>query len=133
MFAKREVLDFSQAERLRDGMSRWDFFVLRHRQPANLAVHFVCLLLYFGGLLGALATFNPWYLLGPPLSSLLGSPSHYVFDDGIVGFDRGEGILTRYVPLYVARIYWRMLTGEYAADIARAEAEYRRVLGTARP
>lgn len=128
MIWKREVLDFSQAEALRERMTRWQFFVIRHRQPANLAVHFVCFLLYFGGLGGALLTWNPWYLLGPPLSSLLGSPSHYLFDDGVVGFDRGEGILTRYVPLYVARIYWRMLRGRYREDIADAEARYREAM-----
>ncbi len=128
MFGKREVLDFSRAEVLRERMTTWEYFVLRHRQPANLAVHFVCCLLYFGGLGGALLTWNPWYMLGPPLSSLLGTPSHYLFDDGVVSARHGEGILTRYVPIYVACIYTRMLRGLYAADIEAAEARYREVM-----
>lgn len=128
MFRKREVLDFTHAELLRREMTSWDFFVIRHRQPANLVVHFFCCLLYFGGWALVLATWNPWYLLGPVLSSVIGSPSHYLFDDGVVGFREGEGILTRYVPLYVASIYWRMLRGRYRGDIERAEARYREIM-----
>lgn len=125
---KREVLDFTHHELLRERLSRWEFFVLRHRQPANLVVHFFAVILYFGGVFGLLLTWDPRWLLGGILSSLIASPSHYLFEDGIVSPDRGEGILTRYVPIYVASIYWGLLRGTYWGEVEKAEARYWQVM-----
>lgn len=125
---KREVLDFTHHEHMRERMGQWLFFVIRHRQPANLVVHFFAVNLYFGGIFGFLATFDPRWFLGGILSSVIASPSHYYFDDGIVSPDRGEGILTRYVPIYVASIYFMLLRGTYWPEVEKAEARYREVM-----
>ena len=125
---KREVLDFTHHELLRERLGQWHFFVIRHRQPANLVVHFFAVILYFGGVLGFLATLDPRWFLGGILSSIIASPSHYLFEDGIVSPDRGEGILTRYVPIYVASIYFMLLCGTYWPAVEEAEARYHEVM-----
>lgn len=128
MFSKREVLDFSRAAELRAAMTKWEFFVLRHRQPANLAVHFLCTCLYFGGL-AALAVTRDWRcLLGPALSSLIGSPAHYLFDDGEVDPRHGEGIFTGYVPFFLLRVYFELARGTYFDEVERVEERYRQVM-----
>lgn len=124
----RPVLDFSRAKELRAGLTKWEFFVLRHRQRGNLWVHFFCGIFYWVGLVGFLSSFRWIYLLGPLLSSLLGSPSHYLFQDGIVDPRHGEGVFTGYVPFFVGAIYVRLAMGRYEDDILRAEAKARDLL-----
>ncbi len=127
-FKARPILDFSHAKELRDGMTRWEFFVLRHRQPWNLVVHFFGFILYFGGLLGVLLTWDWRFLGGPVLSSLLATPSHYIFGDGIVDPRYGEGVFTGFVPVYVVSIYWCLWKGTYWDDVRRVEAKHAEIL-----
>lgn len=118
-----QTLDLADEVAWRARLSAWDFFVLRHRKPGNLLVHFVTFVIYWGSPVVAWWTWNPWWLLGLPLSGALAAPSHWLFDDG--GVSVREATWDPAVPFYVTIMFWRMARGLYREDIARAEAAYR--------
>jgi hypothetical protein len=66
----------------------------------------------------ALITWNPWWLLGVPISGPLGAAGHHIFRDG--GISLRESTSSPEVVWFVSRMLWRILRGTYPSDIARA-------------
>lgn len=99
--------------------TRWDRFVIRHRRRGNLLVHALSAALYFGCPVWALLAWSPWPLAGFAVSGLVGAAGHYAFGDG--GVDRREATFAVEVPGYVLLMFWRIVTGRYAEDVALAE------------
>ena len=100
----------------------WDAFVVRHQKPANLVGHFLSFVCFYGGPALALATWNPWWLLAFLASGGIGALSHHLTGDGRV--DVREATSSPLVVFFVTRMFWRILRGAYADDIARANARY---------
>jgi hypothetical protein len=100
----------------------WDAFVVRHQKPSNLAGHFVSFVCFYGGPALALGTRNPWWLLPFFASGGIGALSHHLTGDGKV--DVREATSSPLVVFFVTRMFWRILRGTYAEDIARANARY---------
>ena len=107
-------------------LDAWDAFVVRHQKPSNLAGHFVSFVCFYGGPVLALATWNPWWLLPFFASGGIGALSHFLTGDGRV--DVREATSSPLVVFFVTRMFWRLLRGTYAADIARANARYAEAL-----
>ncbi|HVJ92709.1 MAG TPA: hypothetical protein VM580_23070 [Labilithrix sp.] len=99
-------------------LTPWDRFVLRHRRPGNLVVHFVSAILFFGSPLAALVFKQPWLLLGFFSSGLLGAAGHHVFADGVVSVR--EATVATEVPYFVLVMFYKIARGTYATDIERA-------------
>ncbi len=102
-------------------LTEWDRFVIRHRQPGNLAIHFVSFLFFFGSPIAALV-FRSWWLLVPFfLSGLVGAAGHYIFDDG--GVSVREATSSPQVVMFNVRMVYKVLSGSYGNDIRAALAK----------
>ncbi len=122
-----DALDLRDEGRLRARLPAWDFFVLRHRKPANLAVHFATFVLYCVSLAVAVAKWDYRWLLGCVAAGLIAAPAHWLFDDG--GVNVHEATWDPRVPFFVAIMFWRMARGRYWEDVRQAEARYRELCG----
>jgi len=99
-------------------ITSWDLFVLRHAKRGNLILHFVSWLMFFGGPLLALLSWNAWWLTLFLASGAVGAAGHYVFKDS--GVSLREATSTPGVPLYVSRMFVLIARGEYAEEVRRA-------------
>lgn len=103
-------------------LTPWDVFVLRHRKPANLAIHAVSFAMFYGGPLAALGA-GDWRWMGLFLGSgLVGAFGHWVTGDG--GVSVKEASSSPLVVFYVTRMFLRMAQGRYGADIEAAVARH---------
>lgn len=102
----------------------WDVFVLKHRHPANIALHVLGVVLFYGIAIAALATRNAWLLLALPSSQLAGLLGHALFERSPI--DIRDAVFSTRASRCLNRMFVRVLTGRYADDIrerlARREA-----------
>ncbi|MBI5201372.1 MAG: hypothetical protein HY925_07285 [Elusimicrobia bacterium] len=103
-------------------MSRWDYFVLRHQKPGNLAIHFVSMLCFYGGPVAALAARDARWLGFFFVSGLIGGFGPWYFEDGRVDFR--ELTSRPEVPHYVVVMFWLLSQGRWAEEtrLARERA-----------
>ena len=100
------------------GLEEWDVFVLRHRNPGNLFVHFVSWLMFFGGPFAAVMTKNPYYLLLFFASGAVGAFGHYCFRDS--GVSLKEATSSAKVPVFVTKMFWLLMTRQYWKQVEDA-------------
>lgn len=101
----------------------WDIFVLKHRHPANLALHALGVVLFYGLLAAALWTTKYWLLLLLPTSQLVGLVGHWLFERSYI--DLQDAIFSPRASRSLNRMFYQILTGRYAAEIRRKEDELR--------
>ena len=99
-------------------LSEWDRFILRHQNPGNLFIHFISWLMFFGGPLLAIWKWNFWYLGLFFTSGWMGAFGHFVFKDS--GVSLKEATSSAMVPVYVTRMLWSLLKGDYWSQVERA-------------
>jgi hypothetical protein len=99
----------------------WQAFVVRHRDPLNLRVHFASMCVYLVGCTGffyILATEYrwawSWFLLWCS-SGPIGAAGHWYTEDGKVSVK--EATHDPLVPLFVFRMFWLIAQGRYQAEI----------------
>lgn len=93
----------------------WDVFVLKHRHPANVALHLLGVVIFYGLIVAAIVTRNFWLLLALPLSQLVGLVGHALFEPSPI--DKRDAIFSTRASRCLNRMFVRVLTGRYAADI----------------
>jgi N-acyl-D-aspartate/D-glutamate deacylase len=102
----------------------WDVFVLKHRHPANIALHVLGVVIFYGLLAAAIVTRNAWLLLGLPASQLVGLLGHALFERSHI--DVHDAIFSTRASRCLNRMFVRVLSGRYGGDIrarlARREA-----------
>ena len=102
----------------------WDVFVLKHRHPANVALHVAGVVLFYGLVALAIATRNAWWLLALPSSQLVGLVGHALFERSHI--DVQDAVFSARASRCLNRMFVRVVTGRYAGDIrervARREA-----------
>jgi hypothetical protein len=104
----------------------WDVFVLKHRNPANIALHALGVIIFYGLPAAAWLAGNPWLLLLLPLSQLVGLAGHYFFERSHI--DLQDAIFSFRASRCLNRMFFKIITGGYGEEIrSRAEAlrEYR--------
>jgi hypothetical protein len=106
-------------------LSSWDLFVLRHRHPGNLLVHFVSFVVYYGSVPLAIYFGNFYWLLGLPLSGVIGASGHYIFRDG--GVKVSEATFDPQVVFYVTIMFLKIAQRRYRQDIICAEKKYAQI------
>ncbi|MEN3332860.1 MAG: hypothetical protein V7641_2225 [Blastocatellia bacterium] len=96
----------------------WDIFVMKHQHTANIALHFVGVIIFYGLLALVVLTRN-WWLLGLlPLSQAVGLLGHHFFERSHI--DLQDAVFSVRASRCLNRMFLRLLTGKYAADIQRA-------------
>ena len=106
-------------------LSSWDLFVLRHNKPLNLQIHFVAFLMFYGGPVAALITWDPWWLVAYVLSGPLGAFAHYISGDG--GVNLREATSSPLVVFYVTIMFFKIACRTYAAEVSAARERYERL------
>lgn len=99
----------------------WDVFVLKHRHPANIALHILGVVIFYGLLAGAIVTRNPWLLLALPSSQLVGLLGHALFERTHI--DVHDAVFSGRASRCLNRMFVRVLTGRYGADIRARVAQ----------
>jgi hypothetical protein len=101
----------------------WDIFVLKHRNPANVALHGLGVLIFYGSLAAALLAQSPWWLLGVPVSQASGLLGHVLFERSYV--DARDVVFSWRASRALNRLFASVLRGRYRAEIERVEAALR--------
>jgi N-acyl-D-aspartate/D-glutamate deacylase len=101
----------------------WDIFVMKHQHPANLALHFAGVVIFYGLMALALLTRQWWLLLLLPLSQAVGLLGHYFFERSHI--DLQDAVFSVRASRCLNRMFLRLLTGQYANDIRRANETLR--------
>lgn len=101
-------------------LSPWEEFVLRHRNPVNLWIHFVSWICFMGGPLIALYTRNPWWLAPFFASGAIGTLGHVLSGESDVNYK--EATHNRKVPIFVTRVFWLIALRQYKQEVERVEA-----------
>lgn len=96
----------------------WEIFVMKHQHPANLALHFAGVILFYGLIGLAMVTRNWWLLVLLPLSQTVGLAGHYFFERSHI--DLQDAVFSVRASRCLNRMFLRLLTGKYAGDIKRA-------------
>jgi hypothetical protein len=106
-------------------ITAWELFVLRHRHPLNLRIHFVSMCMYLVGcacFFAVLLTEQrfswPWFALWCA-SGPMGAFGHWWTGDGRVS--AREATHDPAVPFFVFRMFWHLARGSYAEEVRRAE------------
>jgi|JI10StandDraft_1071094.scaffolds.fasta_scaffold3306864_1 hypothetical protein len=101
----------------------WTGFVLHHTAPLNIAFHLASAALYVACPLAALATWDPRWLLGFFGAGLVAALGHALSGEGTGGLTVQRVTFSAAVIRDVARMTALVLTGRWAAEIARARAD----------
>ena len=94
----------------------WDIFVLKHQHPFNIALHGLGVVLFYGLLIAAWVTKNPWLLLFLPLSQIVGLIGHFFFEKSHV--DIRDAIFSVRASRCLNILFVRLIQGKYQEDIA---------------
>jgi N-acyl-D-aspartate/D-glutamate deacylase len=124
-----EIVAASQREHVRGRMSidgrahpftdYWDVFVMKHRHPANIALHVAGVAVFYGLLAIAAAARNPWWLVALPASQITGLIGHALFERSPI--DARDAVFSLRASRCLNRMFVRVLTGRYGADIRERE------------
>ncbi|MDN3577046.1 amidohydrolase family protein [Chitinimonas viridis] len=103
------------------GLERyWDIFVMKHQSWPNIWLHVLAVILMYGSALIAVFSLNPWWLLGVPLSNLLGQFGHARFEPSHV--DGRDALFSWRAMHALLKLAALALSGRYAAELARVQA-----------
>jgi hypothetical protein len=95
----------------------WDIFVLKHRNPYNVALHVLGVIIFYGLLIVAWLTRNPWLLLLLPLSQVVGLAGHYFFERSHI--DLQDAVFSFRASRCLNRMFFKLITGGYGQEIRR--------------
>jgi N-acyl-D-aspartate/D-glutamate deacylase len=96
----------------------WDIFLLKHRDPINIALHFLGVIIFYGVIALAVAAGNPWLLFMLPLSQLVGLAGHYFFERSHI--DLQDAVFSFRASRCLNKMFLYVLTGKYRQEVERA-------------
>jgi N-acyl-D-aspartate/D-glutamate deacylase len=106
----------------------WDVFLLKHQHPANVALHALGVVIFYGLLALAFAARNPWLLALLPLSQFVGLMGHWLFERSHV--DLRDAVFSVRASRCLNKMFFKLVTGGYGAEVRRANEELRRYQST---
>jgi hypothetical protein len=92
------------------GLTEWEYFVLRHQTPGNLALHAVSWIASNATAVAFVVTRNWWWLAAFAVTPAIGVAGHYIDRDGLV---RSRDFVRPQTHFYVGRILLLWFTGRY--------------------
>jgi hypothetical protein len=93
----------------------WDIFVLKHRNKYNIALHVCGVIIFYGLLIWAWMTRNPWLLCFLPLSQAVGLAGHYFFERSHI--DLQDAVFSIRASRCLNRMFFKLITGGYGREI----------------
>lgn len=102
----------------------WDIFVMKHRRWPNIRLHVLAVFIMYGSAALAAATLDYWWLLGIPLSNVLGQFGHARFEATHV--DGRDALFSWRALLALTRLALLVVCGRYRGEIARVQSLVRR-------
>lgn len=100
----------------------WEIFALKHQHPANIRLHAAAVWIMYGSAMLAALLANPWWLVGIPLSNVLGQWGHRRFEPSHV--DGRDALFSWRAMAALTRLAWQVLRGTYGAELARIRAKW---------
>src|SRR5262249_50922931 len=101
----------------------WDIFVVKHRNPFNIALHVWGVIIFYGLLIAVWMTRNPWLLFLLPSSQLVGLAGHYFFERNHI--DLQDAVFSIRASRCLNRMFFKLITGGYGKEIRRANEALR--------
>jgi hypothetical protein len=101
----------------------WPVFVLKHQRPANVALHMLGVVVFYGLAALAWADGSAWWLLGLPSSQLAGLIGHRLFEPSHI--DRRDAVFSLRASVCLNRMFVRVVLGRYPGDVREARARLR--------
>jgi N-acyl-D-aspartate/D-glutamate deacylase len=101
----------------------WPIFVLKHQRPANVALHMLGVVLFYGLAAAAWVDGSAWWLLGLPSSQLAGLAGHRLFERSHI--DRRDAVFSLRASFCLNRMFVRVLLGRYPRDVRQAREALR--------
>ncbi len=98
----------------------WDVFVMKHRRWPNVWLHVLAVFMMYGSAVLGAATINYWWLLGIPVSNVLGQFGHACCEPTHV--DRRDALFSWRAMFALTRLAALVVSGRYRSEIARVEA-----------
>ena len=95
----------------------WDIFVLKHRNPYNIALHACGVIIFYGLLIASWLARNPWLLFLLPLSQVIGLAGHYFFERSHI--DLQDAVFSFRASRCLNRMFFKLITGGYGQEIRR--------------
>ncbi|MBS1956306.1 MAG: amidohydrolase family protein [Cyanobacteria bacterium SZAS-4] len=102
----------------------WPIFLLKHQNPANVAMHCFGFVLMYAIPALAIADKNFWILLLMPISQATGLLGHWLFERSPI--DQRDTLFSwrAFASLHMMFLY--VLTGRYGSELARAQINFAR-------
>ena len=99
----------------------WDIFVMKHQNAANIALHVLGVVIFYGVAALAMMSRKPVLLLLLPLSQMVGLLGHYFFERSHI--DLQDAVFSARASRCLNKMFLRIITGRYGRDIRRANDE----------
>jgi N-acyl-D-aspartate/D-glutamate deacylase len=109
----------------------WDIFVLKHQHPANIALHVVGIVFFYGLLVAIWQSHNLWLLWGIPLTQFFGLIGHGIFESSYI--DRQDALFSWRASFCLGKMLVRLVQGRYLADIRDRQQLLQDYLATTHP
>ena len=107
------------------GLTEWEFFVIRHQEKGNLLFHLASWVLWIVALTASIITLRWEWAVAFLVSPWVGVAGHYIYRDGLV---RSRDFIRPQTLIYLTIIFGMILRRSYATESQRV-IEKARVLG----
>lgn len=100
----------------------WSVFLLKHQNPANVAMHCFAFVLMYAIPAVAIANKNLWMLLLMPLSQAIGLLGHWLFERSPI--DQRDTVFSWRAFASLHMMFISVVSGRYGAELERAQLDY---------
>ncbi|MBI2810630.1 MAG: DUF962 domain-containing protein, partial [Candidatus Melainabacteria bacterium] len=117
---------FNGAPRMvkRDTEGAVHHFLLKHQNPANVAMHCFAFVLMYAIPAVAIANKNIWMLLLMPISQAIGLLGHWLFERSPI--DQRDTVFSWRAFASLHMMFISVISGRYGSELARAQINYAR-------
>ncbi len=111
----------------------WTIFLLKHQQPANVAMHCFAFVLMYAIAVLACVQHQFWLLLLMPVSQATGLLGHWLFESTAI--DQRDTVFSWRAFICLHLMFFNVLLGRYSSEVARAQIQFARMakLGSSIP
>ncbi len=102
----------------------WPIFLLKHQNPANVAMHCFAFVLMYAIPAVAIANKNMWMLLLMPISQAIGLLGHWLFERSPI--DQRDTVFSWRAFASLHMMFLCVISGRYGSELAHAQINFAR-------